>query len=105
MSQILSGSTAVPSLRFQYIYDKALEEYKKTTKKDLTSHALFSRLYTCDSADAILAVLRSQIREFDQSTNSNDRLTKWLDPIVHVLYTFSATIGAAVGGVGARFFR
>jgi fungal STAND N-terminal Goodbye domain len=97
MSQILS--TADPHLRFQCIYDKALKEYKEKTKKDLTFHPLFSRLNACHSADAILAVLRSQIRDFEQSTSSNDKLTKWLDPVVHVLYTFSATIGAGVGRV------
>jgi hypothetical protein len=99
MSQI--PSTTDPSSRFQNIYDKALEDYTKKTKKNLTSHPLFSHLIACDSADAILIALRNQIREFYQPTNCNDRLTKWLDPVVHVLCTFSTTIGASVGGVGS----
>jgi hypothetical protein len=102
MSQIPSttGTDPLASSRFQNIYDKALEDYTKKTKKDLTSHPLFSHLNACDSADAILVTLRNQICEYYQPTNSNDRLTKWLDPVVHVLCTFSTTIGAAVGGVG-----
>jgi hypothetical protein len=79
------------------IFNTALEAYKKKTGKDLTSHPLFTELTTCDSANAILTVLRNQVPVFDQPSNRDDKFTKWLNPTVNVLYVFSATLGEGVG--------
>jgi hypothetical protein len=82
---------------FRSIFDAALEAYKKKTGKDLTSHPLLAQLTTCNSANAVLEVLRNQIPTFDQPSNKDDKLTKWLNPTVNVLYVFSATLGEGVG--------
>jgi len=37
------------------------------------------------------------VQEFEQSRSIDQRLTKWLDPTVNVLYAFSATLGEGVG--------
>ncbi|KAH9169392.1 hypothetical protein EDB89DRAFT_2073079 [Lactarius sanguifluus] len=58
--------------------------------------AIFN-LQSCDSISAILAVLRDQVREFDQVHNGDERLTKWLIPTVNVLYAFSAAVSEGVG--------
>jgi hypothetical protein len=79
------------------IFNTALEAYKKKTGKDLTSHPLFTELTTCDSANAILTVLRNQIPVFDQPSSRDDKFTKWLNPMVNVLYVFSAALGEGVG--------
>jgi len=65
--------------------------YKKTTGKDLASDPLLTRIKSCDSLHAVLALLRDQVPGFDQSGSSStsDGLTKWLDLTVDVLYTFS----------------
>ena len=34
-----------------------------------------------------------------RSTDGDDKLTKWVDPTVNVLYAFSATVGQGVGVV------
>jgi hypothetical protein len=105
MSQTLTATTSTSN--YQVIFDSALDTYKKKTKKDLRSHPLLPRLQTCNSPDAVLAVLREQIPVFDQSHNTsstNDRLTKWLDPTVDVLYAFSQAIGAGVSLVSKRAF-
>jgi hypothetical protein len=95
MSQIPTASTS--GSNYQSIFDSALEAYKKKTKNDLRSHPLLSKLETCDSPDAVLSVLREQICGSSQSScNTDDRLTKWLDPTVNVLYTFSTTIGGGL---------
>jgi hypothetical protein len=94
-----------PCSHFQSILDLAVEEYKKKTGKDLTSHPLLARLIPCQSPDSILSVLREQIPAFDQPGSNNDWLTNWLDPIVNVLCTFSATIGAGVSLVSLRSSR
>ena len=95
-------STSTSNSNFASIFDVALEKYKRKTKQDLAKHPLLPRLQSCDSPEAILTVLREQTPEFDQSQNSDNELTKWVTPIVNVLYSFSATLGGVVGLVNIR---
>ncbi|KAI9430591.1 hypothetical protein H4582DRAFT_1439180 [Lactarius indigo] len=85
------------SSNFDSIFQTAVKAYKKRTGQDITSHPLATQLKTCNSPDAILIVLRAQVEEFDQSRRDDERLTKWLNPTVNVLYAFSATLGEGVG--------
>ncbi len=100
MSQVLSTSTS--SADFQTVFSAALHAYKKQTKQDIASHPLAAQLQSCDSSSAILAVLRAQVQAFDQSQTAHEKLTKWLDPTVNVLYAFSATLGNSVGLVNCE---
>ena len=93
---------------YQSIFDNALEAYKRKTKKDLRSHPLFAKLETCNSPGAILTTLREQISQQDQSRGLDDKLTKWLNPTVNVIYNFSQAIGEGVSLVslnGRRLSR
>jgi hypothetical protein len=87
------------SANFRQIFDDALKAYKKRTRNDLLTHPLADRLKSCDSASSILTVLQEQIQELNESQRSN---TKWLDPTVNVLHTFSETLGVGVGSVCFR---
>ena len=87
------------SPNFDSIFTAALKEYKKQTKKDITSHPLADQLKSCNSSDAILTVLQSQVRAFDQSQSADERWTKWLDPTVNVLYAFSGFLNTFTGPV------
>ncbi|KAH9020702.1 hypothetical protein EDB84DRAFT_561724 [Lactarius hengduanensis] len=93
MTPLASASSS----NFESIFGTAVQAYKKRTGQDITSHPLASWLKTCDSPDAILAVLQAQVQEFDQFRRDDERLTKWLNPTVNVLYAFSATLGEGVG--------
>ena len=88
---------------YQTIFDSALKAYKNKTGDDLSSNSLFHRLETCSSPDDIITILRQQIPELDQSacgsTDDNLKLTRWLDPTVKVLNTFSLAIRRAVAPV------
>ncbi|KAH8980461.1 hypothetical protein EDB92DRAFT_1820544 [Lactarius akahatsu] len=97
MSQVPPASTSTSSTSFETVFGAALEGYKKQTKRDIISHPLAIQLQSCDSPSAILAVLRAQVQAFDQSQIADEKLTKWLDPTVNVLYAFSATLGEGVG--------
>jgi hypothetical protein len=94
MSQTRHNPTS--SSNFQVIFNNALKVYKRRTKKDLLAHPLASQLQDCHSYSSILIVLQQQIQELDQSQTSDERLTKWLDPTVKVLYTLSETLGEGV---------
>ena len=95
-------STSTSHSNFASIFNAALETYKHKTKRDLSSHPLLPTLQPCDSAEAILTVLREHIPTFSQSENGDNGLTKWVAPTVDVLYSFSATLGGAVGLVSIR---
>jgi hypothetical protein len=86
---------ASTSTNFETIFTAALNAYTKQTKTNITSHPLATQLQSCDSAGAIIALLRTQV---DQSQSADEKWTKWLDPTVDVLYAFASTLssGAAL---------
>ena len=93
----VASSSSQSTSNFQLIINNALKAYEKRTKQDLLAHPLAAQFQTCDSPAAILAVLQQQVQGLDQSGSSDVRWTKWLDPTINVLFTFSATVGAGVG--------
>jgi hypothetical protein len=94
MSNLPSSSTSRSNL--DAIFNAALKAYKKKTGKDITSHPLAAELQSCDSPDAILAVLQTQIPTQDQSQNGDEIFEKYLIPTVNVLYTLSDTLGEGI---------
>ena len=95
-------AAAASSSNFQLIINNALDTYRERTKKDLLTHPLAARLQACGTPTDILTILREQIHGLDQSQSGAERWSKWLDPTVNVLFTFSATIGTGVGLVCLR---
>ena len=89
--------TSSSSTNFQLIFNNALKAYEKQTKHDLLAHPLAAQLQACQSPSSILVVLQQQVQQLNRPRASDDRLTKWLDPTVNVLYAFSETLGEAVG--------
>ena len=77
--------------------DAALIEFKKKTGEDLQAIWLASELQTCKNVDSVLDILRDQAKAFERS--GDQKLMKWIDPMVHVLYTFSGALGDGVGVV------
>ena len=91
MAQPRVAASSSSSSNFQVVINNALKDYEKRTKKNLLTHPLASQLQACDSPGDILAVLRQQI--LNQSRSTDERWTKWLDPTINVLLTFSQTVG------------
>jgi hypothetical protein len=84
MSSIVQvSSSSTPN--FQPIFEKALEEYKKKTGKDLTAHPLAAQIKGCNSPEAILTVLERKANELKQSRSGDERLSKRLNPTVNIL--------------------
>ncbi|KAF8494368.1 hypothetical protein F5888DRAFT_1890931 [Russula emetica] len=92
--------TSASSHDFQLIFNVALKSYERRTKSDLLVHPLAAQLQDCNSPNTVLALIHQQVQGLHQSQRGDERLTKWLDPTVNVLYAFSATLG---GGVGLVF--
>ena len=100
MSQVPPTSSS--STNFETIIAAALKVYNEQTKNDIALHPLATQLQSCDSPTAILAVLRTQVQSFNQTQSADEKWTKWLDPTVNVLYSFSATLGNGVGLVSCE---
>ena len=75
------------------ILDAALSEYKEKTGTGLLEHPLAEEIKRCDSIGAISALLQGQAREFQKFRDGDQRLMKWINPMVDVLSTFSETLG------------
>jgi hypothetical protein len=84
-----------PSIsNFISIFNAASETYKKLTKHDLYSHPFATQLDGCNSPADVLDVFRTQAEAFQEFRKGDERLMKWLDPIVNILTKFSATVAA-----------
>jgi hypothetical protein len=87
------------------IFDAALQEYKTLTRQDLETHPFAAALEEINTPDAILRVFRKQAQSFDKFLTGSDKLMAWLTPIVHILFTFSTTLGEGTGLVSIHSFR
>jgi hypothetical protein len=104
MSSNVPGPSTIQPPNFQSIFNEALEEYKRKTGKDITTHPLAEEIKGCLSPDAILTVLEGKANELNQSQSSDERLTKRLTPTVNVLNALSTTLGQGVGTVSPSTF-
>jgi hypothetical protein len=99
--------TAGPSQsndNFAVIFQATENEYETVTGKPLRDHPFATQFSSCDNPQAVLGVLQGQSETFGKLRRRDERLMALLDPIVHILFTFSATLGEGVGLVG-RFIR
>jgi hypothetical protein len=97
--QIAGSSTDT----FTAIFNAASIEYQTVTGRRLDVHPLAAQLDTCHTPDAISHVFRTQVRAFRKFRKGDEKLMAWLDPIVHILFTFSATLGEGIGLVSTPF--
>ncbi|KAN0141902.1 hypothetical protein V8E53_000364, partial [Lactarius tabidus] len=86
-------TSSTSSLDFNSILDAALSEYKKKTGRGLLEHPLAEQVKRCDSIGAISDILQGQAKEFQQFRDGDQRLMKWINPMVDVLSMFSETLG------------
>jgi hypothetical protein len=86
-------------LNYRLIFASALKAYEEKTGKGLSSDPLLRSLESCNSSGDIITILRHQIPESNQSRS---RLTRWLNPTVNVIKSFSASMGWAVDIVSPR---
>ena len=91
--QIVGSSTDT----FNTIFNLASTEYQTLTGQALDTHPLAARLDSCHTPNAISNVLRTQAQAFIEFRKRDEKLMACLDPIVNILFTFSATLGEGIG--------
>ena len=84
--------------KFQPIFKKAQEEYKRKTGKDLSDHPLAAEINS-GSPETIRKILEGKANELKQSRSGDVRLAKWLNPTVAILNALSSTLGVGVSSV------
>jgi hypothetical protein len=95
-----SGQAADPSTsNIEAIFEVAFVEYESLAGQDLKKLPLLADFDCCSSPDAALDIIRKQARVLDGS--NGDKLLKSLTPVVHILCTFSETLGEGIGLVGS----
>ena len=100
-----SNQTTDASTNFTAIFEAASNKYKSLTGQDLRTHPLATELESRNnSPDSILGVFRKQAQALDKFRNGDDKLMKYLTPIVHILFKFSTAAGADIGLVGLCCF-
>ncbi len=82
---------------FTAIFNAAAAEYQRVTKKRLDTHPFAAQLDTCDSPEAVSNIFRTQAQAFSIFREGDERLMAWLDPIAHILFIFSGTLGEGIG--------
>jgi hypothetical protein len=82
---------------FATIFQTALSEYETVTGNPLRTHPFATQFDACDNPEAILSVLRTQAQAVSNSRKRDEKLIARLDPIVHILCTFSGTLGEGIG--------
>jgi hypothetical protein len=96
-NQTAGPSTSTSTDNFNAVFNAASAEYQFVTRKRLDTHPLAARLDTCDSPKAVSDLLRTQAQVFSTFRKGDEKLMAWLDPMVHILFTFSATLGEGIG--------
>ena len=94
-NQTASASTSTNN--FNAIFNAACTEYQSVTGNPLATHPFAAKLNTCGSPKAVSDLLRTQAQALNKFRKADEKLMAWLDPIVHILFTFSATLGEGIG--------
>ena len=100
-----SSQTPESSSHFKSILDAALGEYKSKTGNDLTDHSLAKELQSCESAEAVLDIIRREAKAFVAFRDGEKRLMKWIIPSVQVLHTISEILGHGANAVRINDLR
>jgi len=106
MSESASSQTPGSSTNnFTAILNTASTEYHRVTGKRLDTHPFAALLDTCNTPDAVLNIFRTQAQDFSKFRKGDERLMAWLDPIIHILFVFSGTLGEGIGLVSPSVHR
>ena len=93
-----SYQVAGPSTdNFTATFNAATTEYHSVTGKRLETYPLAAQLDTCRNPEAVSNLLRAQAQAFSKFREGDEKLMAWLDPMIHILFTFSATLGEGIG--------
>lgn len=74
------------------------------TRKRLDTHPFATQLNACQNPEAISNLFRAQEHTFSKILKGDERLMAWLDPTIHILFTFTDSLGEGIGLVSTCSF-
>ena len=83
--------------KFTEIFEAAQSEYQRITKKSLDTHPFAKKLQHCNNPEAVSNVFQTQAEVFSKSCKGDEKVMALLDPTIHILSTFSETLGEGIG--------
>ena len=86
----------MPTISFQAVLDKALDDYREQIGVELDKHPFADELQGRGSPDDILKLLETKANAFKTYRDGNRKLINWLSPVVRVVNTLSGVVGQAV---------
>jgi len=81
---------------FLATFDAALDQYWRVTGQRLETHVFAARPDNWLSPQTISDALRLGTQALNIFRQGDERLMAWLDPVVDILFTFSATLGERI---------
>ena len=82
------------SVRFQALFDHALQAYEQKAGVSLTQHPLAIKLQSCDSVEAIIGLLQNQAQAF-KDLQGSDKIMKSLKATISILSKLSSAASLA----------
>ncbi|KAH9047076.1 hypothetical protein EDB84DRAFT_1673799, partial [Lactarius hengduanensis] len=86
----------MPSISLKPILDAALADYTNQVDIDLATYPLADTLQSCASPDDVLKLLEDSANKFKDFREGNRKLLNWISPVVHIVHTLSAVLGASI---------
>ncbi|KAI9429007.1 hypothetical protein H4582DRAFT_2135172 [Lactarius indigo] len=83
-------------MSFKPIIDAALADYTNQVGIDLETYPLADTLRSCASPDDVLKLLEDDANKFKDFRDGNRKLLNWLSPVVQIVHTLSAVLGASI---------
>ncbi|SRR6266702_709189 len=93
----------MPAISLQPILNAALADYTKQIGIELSKQPFTDSLRSCGSPDDVLKLLEDKANQFKDFRDRKRKLFNWLSPVVHVVHTLSAALGASITLVSRKF--
>lgn len=103
---IMTSTTAkTPTLDLASIFNAALIEYTKQTGINPITCPFAEKLLDCNSPESIVQLLEETAQKFQDVRGRHPTLSKWLPPVIQVVYLVSGVLGNTAALVSLKDIR
>ena len=100
-----STTGKTPTLDLASVFNAALIEYTKKTGINPITCPFAERLLDCNSPDSVIQLLQETAKNFHDFRGRHPSLSKWLPPVVQVVYLVSGVLGHTAALVSLKNIR
>jgi hypothetical protein len=100
-----STTAKTPTLDLASIFNAALIEYTKQTGINPITCPFAEKLLDCNSPESIVQLLEETAQKFQDVRGRHPTLSKWLPPVIQVVYLVSGVLGNTAALVSLKDIR